>query len=134
MKQLFAAGEKEAYEADMQKVEQAILEGEIYAKIESVSRSGMSRCISFYMIDENIKDDPSTDEGYTRDTYIWRVTREVAWLTGWVPVGEHKSRGKWMVDAGLHVDGCGMDMIFHTLYSALPHEKVKMWNKRYNIL
>jgi len=119
------------YQADMQKVKQAILDGKIYATVNSVSRSGMSRRISFYMVDENIKDDPSTDEGYIRETYIKRVTREVAWLTGWVPVGEHKSRGKYMVDSGLWVGGCGMDMIFHTLYVAVGDSE---WNQRYNTL
>lgn len=105
------------YQKDMQKVQKAILEGKIYANVNSVSRSGMSRRISFYMVE---------------DGAIARVTREVAWLTGWVPVGEHKSRGKWMVDAGLWVGGCGMDMIFHTLYCAIPQGAE--WNQRYNTL
>lgn len=123
--------EQEQYKKDMQKVKQAILDGKIYAIVNSVSRSGMSRRISFYMVDETTKNAPLTDEGYTRDTFIRRVTREVAWLTGWVPVGEHKSRGKWMVEAGLYVGGCGMDMIFHTLYVAVGDSK---WNQRYNML
>jgi hypothetical protein len=110
--------EQEMYQKDMDKVKQAILEGKIYANVNSVSRSGMSRRISFYMVE---------------DGAISRVTREVAWLTGWVPVGENKSRGKYMVDAGLYVGGCGMDMIFHTLYTAL-HEQAKDWNQHYNTL
>lgn len=107
------------YQKDMQKVQKAILDGKIYANVNSVSRSGMSRRISFYMVEND---------------HIRRVTREVAWLTGWVPVGEHKSRGKYMVDAGLWVGGCGMDMIFHTLYCALSQEQSKEWNQRYNVL
>lgn len=107
----------EVYKADMEKVKQAILDGKIYALVDSVSRSGMSRRISFYVVENDA---------------IKRVTREVAWLAGWVPVGENKSRGKWMVDAGLYVSGCGMDMILHTLLSALPHGVE--WNQNYNRL
>lgn len=123
--------ELERYQEDMEKVRQAILDGKIYATVNSVSRSGMSRRISFYMVDEATKSDPLKDEGYTKETYIRRVTREVAWLTGWVPVGEHKSRGKWMVDAGLYVCGCGMDMVFHTLYVAVGNNG---WNQKYTML
>ena len=109
--------ETEAYQEEMHKVKQAIIAGKIYAKVNSVSHSGMSRRISFYMVE---------------DGTIKHVTSEVAWLTGWIPVGEYKSRGKWMVDDGLFVGGCGMDMIFYTLYCAVP-QGVE-WNQHYNIL
>ena len=107
----------------MSQVKKAILKGKIYADIKSVSRSGMSRRIAFYMVDKN-------KEG----NYIRRVTREIAWLTGWVPFQEYKQGGKYLVDDGLKVTGCGMDMIFHTLYSALSNDEAKNWNQRYSTL
>lgn len=122
------------YQADMVKVKQAIIDGKIYANINSVSRSGMSRRISFYMVDETTEYAPETDEGYIRNTFIRNVTREVAWLTKWVKVGEHKSRGEYMIDFGLHVDGCGMDMIFHTLYSTLSNDEAREWGQKYSRL
>lgn len=118
--------EEEKHHEDMQEVKRAILDGKIYANVNSVSRSGMSRRISFYMIDHA----PEAGKNFTTP-YIRRVTREVAWLTGWVPVGESKSRGKWMVDAGLYVGGCGMDMVFHTLYVAAGDSE---WNQKYSTL
>ena len=41
---------------------------------------------------------------------------------------------KWMIEAGFRVGGCGMDMVFHTLYSALGANLAKDWNQKYNTL
>lgn len=110
-------------------VYQAILDGNIYAKIESVSRSGLSRRISFYMVEPGQPNNP-----YFSNPHITRVTNEIAWLTGWIPCGEFKSYGKYMSDHGLKVDGVGMDMIFHTLYTALGYPEAKEWNQQYRTL
>lgn len=120
----------------MEEVRRAILDGKIYANVNSVSRSGMSRRISFYMVDfsqeKSVPFDDTCESVVIKEVpYIRRVTREVAWLTGWVPVGESKSRGKWMVDAGLYVGGCGMDMVFHTLYVAVGDSD---WNQKYSTI
>lgn len=113
----------------LKKVYHNILDGQIYADIKSVSRSGMSRRIAFYTVEPGEKSNP-----YYSKPYISRITNYIAWLTGWIPCGEYKSHGKHMVDDGLHVSGCGMDMIFHTLYSALGHENAKKWNQQYRNL
>lgn len=79
--------------------------GEIYANVRSVSRSGMSRVIDFYMVDEN------------------KTLQNIA-LT---PIG-HALEGYNRKLQGYKAGGCGMDMIFATLYSwwhdiGCPHKK-----------
>lgn len=108
----------------MREVEKAILDGRVYADVKSVSRSGMSRRICFYTI----------SYGYDGNPYIERITHVVGWLTGWLKFQTYKQGGKYVAKEGLRVDGCGMDMVFHTLYSALPYEKAKDWNQRYHML
>ena len=61
----------------------------IHSVIRNVSRSGMSRRIDFYVIDG------------TRLQY----------LTGWMSVLFDRTRS----DHGMRVDGCGMDMCWHTV-------------------
>lgn len=114
--------------SEMESVKKTILEGRIYAKVESVSKSGMSRRISFYRVgDEKAK--------WAGDYYtIENITPQVAWLTGWVKVGEYKQGDKYLNEDGLKVSGCGMDMIFHTLYTAIDWPKAEAWNQNYNRL
>lgn len=70
----------------------------VYTKVNSVSRSGMSRRISLYVARANeIKD----------------ITWDVARAFG-DPI---KQRGEYVQDAGLWVGGYGMDMCFHTVYN-----------------
>ena len=68
----------------------------IRGTVTHVSRSGMSRRIEFYA-------------GYTETdgttSTVW-LTGAFATITGWP-----------MNDRGLKVDGCGMDMVFHTIYN-----------------
>ena len=101
----------------------AILDGKIYTQIVSVAKSGMSRRIRFFMVNEN--------------KAIIDVTAPIGWLTGWIDASKeddkYKSRGKYAREAGLYVGGCGMDMIFHTLYVAIGGHKTE-WNQRYNTL
>jgi hypothetical protein len=104
---------------NMQKAKEAILEGRMYATVKSVSRSGMSRRIAFY---------------YVENDYIVNCTAQVGWLTGWVDFQEYKQGKRWLNQEGLYVSGCGMDMVFHTLYSALPYEEAKDWKQRWFIL
>lgn len=106
-------------------VYQAILDGEIYATVNSVSKSGTSRRISFYRPGINEKDGRP---------FISRCTNEIAWLTGWVKPGEFKSYGKYMAEYGLKVGGCGMDMIFHTLYTAVGYPEASNWHQKYQTL
>lgn len=65
----------------------------IYGIVRSVSRSGMSRTIDLYVRD---------DEG-------------LQYLTGWIATVTGWTRDK---RGALKVSGCGMDMIFHTVYTA----------------
>lgn len=107
--------------AKMQDVLKTIKAGNIYAGIDHVSASGMSWRISFYRV--------------TKEKRIENVTYIIGWLTGWVKIGEYSSRGHYMIDRGLHVGGCGMDMIFHTLYTAIGYgQGAEKWNQNYNFL
>lgn len=64
----------------------------IYTKVNTVAKSGMSRQISCYVVD---------DIGDIRD-----VSRYVSEILGW-------PQGKTL---GVKVQGCGMDMGFHLVY------------------
>jgi len=77
----------------------------VYAVIRSVSRSGMSRRIDLYTIAAGY----GTDRGPSSERY------GLAYLTGLA-----STVLGWSADArkgGLRVDGCGMDMCFHTVYN-----------------
>lgn len=65
----------------------------VYTTVDHVSRSGMMRHISCYVVN---------------DGRIVNITRTVSDLIGWP---QHKDRN------GLMVSGCGMDMCFHVVYT-----------------
>jgi len=69
----------------------------VYTKTEHVSRSGMMRCISAYVIEDNEPNDISY--------LVARVIHE-------------KINNK---HGGITVGGCGMDMGFHVVYSLSSH-------------
>ena len=72
---------------------------ELLAVINSVSRSGMSRRIEFYGISK------ATPHAPQRITRIgWSIAKVIDW-------SYDVNKG------GILVKGCGMDMIFHTLYT-----------------
>lgn len=99
-----------------------LIDGKIYAQIASVSKSGMSRRILFFYADGDI---------------IRRATAEIAWLCGDVKVGEIKQGQKYLIEDGLRVGGCGMDMVFYTLSRCVPHDNKKdekRWGQRYSTL
>lgn len=66
----------------------------IYACIKHVARSGMSRRMDFYLVGS--------------DRRLVRVSWELSRILGWP-----------LSDRGLRVDGCGMDMGFHTISCAM---------------
>lgn len=68
---------------------------EVLTLVRSVSRSGMSRVIDFFVIDP-------ADHG-------------LKWISSYVAkvLGHNLSRG----DQGIRIHGCGMDMCFHSVYS-----------------
>ncbi len=68
----------------------------VYTKLEHVSRSGMSRVISPYIIRDN---EPVCLE--------WKVGKALGW-----PLTPTGSRHE-----GIRVSGCGMDMGFHLVYT-----------------
>lgn len=106
---------------EIKKVYKDIVNGNVYAKIESVAKSGMSRRISFYVANKN--------------RTITRITPYIGWLTGWAnPKDKYKSNGKCIVDEGLHVGGCGMNMVLHTLSKAIGYPEVSEWNQTYSML
>lgn len=69
----------------------------IYTKVNSVSRSGMSRNISLYAIIPAKKGEPArlANISYSASVVI----------------------GETLKDGGLQVSGCGMDMCFQTVYT-----------------
>ena len=103
----------------MAKTYKAIINGKIYADVVHVSSSGMSRRIKFYLVEKN---------------HIVRITHIIAWLATYVDLGEYQQGKKYLTGHGLNVGGCGMDMIFHTLYNCLPYNKAKNWSQNYNTL
>ena len=125
---------REHFEEGMRRVYQAILEGKIYVQVANVAKSGLSRRLKFYMIEVS-------DEG---KPYISRITSEIAWLRGAAPIGQYstaKKRAdqewhelKYFAEEGLKVEGCGMDMVFHTLYCCLEAGHRDGWNQHYNWL
>ena len=89
-------------------IEKFILDGKVYAQIESISRSWMSRKIWFAVV------------------YKWKfmnISREINFMYNW------KEKNYWNA---VSVSWCWMDMIFHTLYIALWYEKAKKRSQRYN--
>lgn len=64
----------------------------IIATVKSVSRSGMSRVISFNY--------------YSKNHYLYNINYKISKLLNYR-----------LTDHGVSVGGCGMDMIFHVLYS-----------------
>lgn len=86
----------------------AIMDGKVYARIEKVSQSGMSRTMAFYLPNKN---------------GIETITDEIAELGGY----------RTNKDGYLSVTGCGMDMIFSVLYNAVG-KKRDVWGQQYKRL
>ena len=107
---------KERHIKDLRAIRQTIMKGKVWARILSVSSSGMSRKIMFIRIKHNS---------------IENITPEIAWLTGNSLIGDYKD-GKY-TDNGLNVGGCGMDMVFHTLYNALSNNQSRKWKQKHRM-
>jgi len=90
----------------------AIINGDIIADVVHVSNSGMSRRVKFYYIENN---------------KIQRATDAIGYLL-------NKGLDYNLIDKGLTVKGCGMDMVFHTLYKCLPYEIAQNWHQNYQLL
>ena len=108
---------------ELASVLQSIKDGEVYADVKSVSQSGLSRRILFYRI-----------AVLGNKPYIERITLAIGQLSGALKPEQYKQHGKEVIEAGLFVSGCGMDMIFHTLYNCMPPEEAKGWKQKYNYL
>lgn len=79
----------------------------VYGIVRSVSRSGMSRRIDFYAFRPRQK--------YRDGTYkIDRRDAEPVYLSGYMGHALGLSRGN---GDGLMIGGCGMDMVFSTVYN-----------------
>ena len=70
----------------------------VYTVLRHVSRSGMSRRLDVYVFDKD-------------GDKVWLTGRCVALGIG------TQSRKEWQASAGMRVDGGGMDMGFHTVYT-----------------
>lgn len=95
---------------DKQFIIDKILNWKVYANVDSVSSSWMSRCISFYISHwdriVNITEDIHNLKWY------WKLTKN------------------W----NLRVWWCWMDMIFATLYYSMDYEIAKDRNQQYSFL
>lgn len=98
-------------EIEVEEVKARIEAGDVYAEVVSVSRSGMSRRIRFFVIN---------------DGRIERITHIIN--------GNYKQGKKYVNDDGMSVTGCGMDMVFYTLYNFLGYERAKNWSQQYHTL
>lgn len=69
----------------------------VYTVLRHVSRSGMTRGIDCYLIEDN----------------------RPVWITGYVghAIGSPQPEEYWRKSMGLKVGGCGMDMGFHVVYT-----------------
>lgn len=79
----------------------AIKEGRILCSIESVAPSGMSRVIKFVEVSKYSD----------RKQYAVLNFYQFFVMLGFSPAGKYKN--------GFRVNGCGMDMVFHTNYSII---------------
>jgi len=68
--------------------------GQVWARVNKVASSGMSRHISFYVVHDN-------------------AIREVSHLVATV------TENRYCEDSGVQVTGCGMDMRFHLMDSVM---------------
>lgn len=91
-----AEGERRHKEQARQELLNILEKGDtVYCVLRSVSRSGMSRNIDFYVIKDN------------RPQY----------LTGYMAALNGRTIGTASNHQGLKVNGCGMDMGFHEVYN-----------------
>ena len=72
----------------------------VYAKVNRVSASGMSRNVSLYFVKDNLTTTPATLHDIS-----YHAAKALEWPY------------KDGYNGGIRVSGCGMDMLFHTVYS-----------------
>ena len=89
----------EQFESDARTYIAAIREGRMMCSIPSVSKSGMSRVISFHSCEHG-----SDGRFYYRNYNCF-----------FIALGYTESRS----EKGFTIGGCGMDMVFHTNYSIM---------------
>lgn len=96
---------EEAREAARAELQGLLTPGQtVYCILRHVSRSGMYRRISFYILQDAGPDYPPAERHYPR--YLDRLIIEAG-------IGhDHRGRGE-----GVGVGGCGMDMGFHVVYN-----------------
>ena len=88
----------ENFEKDCVTYINAIESGRMVCSIHSVAKSGMSRVLSFH----------SCESSQGTDKFYYRQYRSLFCALGYKESGE-----------GFRVNGCGMDMVFHTNYSII---------------
>ena len=94
----------EAFEKDCLTYINAIESGRMMCTIHSVAKSGMSRVLSFH----------SCESQHNSNKCYYRQYRSLFYALGYKESGE-----------GFSVNGCGMDMVFHTNYSII-HDMERM--------
>jgi len=95
---------------EQKKIIKLIMDGKVYAQVQHVSRSGMSRKIAFYYVN--------------KDKRIINISEDIHGLN-WYWKYEYPC---------ITVGGCWMDMIFATLYYSLPYKQRSKRNQRYTML
>lgn len=88
----------EQFESDANTYINAIASGRMMCSIHSVAKSGMSRVLSFH----------SCEQSHGTDKYYYRQYRSLFCALGYKEANE-----------GFRINGCGMDMVFHTNYNII---------------
>lgn len=83
---------------------------DFYALVRSVSKSGMKRTISVFIID-TLSDD--------KKPQLHNISKLIAKILGW-----SMSKSDY---SSINVSGVGMDMMFHTIYSFCQAIDYKYW-------
>jgi hypothetical protein len=107
------------YRETIASVYQSILDGKIIASVVSVSRSGMSRRIKFLRVDND---------------RLENVTEYIGVLSGHIKAGDKKQGNFWVCEKGLKINGCGMDMVFATLYYSLDSKDTSAWHQKWQVV
>ena len=97
----------------LRKTHKAIKNGDMYAKIESVSRAGNVRRIKFYYKDHLMFIRATDAVDYLRWNYVWHYDAN---------------------DSGLKVLGNEGDMVINTLFHCMEYKDAKNWDQKYNTL
>lgn len=98
----------ERFQYTRNQIKEFILQGKVYVLVNSISKGGTIRKMSFYVVDCG---------------KIQHITQQIAFMYNGLELDYY--------DDELKVKWCGMDMCFHVLYIVLWYEDAKNWDQNY---